>query len=416
MTNNTICGIVAEYDIFHNGHKYQIEQLKEKTNSNIVIAVMSGNFLQRGIPASFDKWMRAENAINNGIDIVFELPTCYATASAEFFSMGAIGILNKLNSINYISFGCKYDNLDLMKTIAKILQNEDEPFKKELQKQIHSGISFPVARCNALKNYLKDYDNAELIENILLDPNNILAIEYLKALYEYDSNITPYIIKRKSVDYSSTDIVDNITSSTGIRELLKNDDYTNLKKVVSDYTYTKIKKDISSGKMPMTFKNFEKEIFYKLRIMSANEISNIFDVSEGIENTIKKALNNSQDIYELIENIKSKRYTQTRVQRILIHSLLDIKEEYIKKIKYLPKYARLIAVSKNGQKVLPTITKNSSIPIVTSVSKFLKTANDDEKEMMNLDILASNVYTLGYEIPYFKKYNLDFTKPIIKES
>lgn len=410
-----ICGIVAEYNPFHNGHKYQIEQTKKLTNCDTVIAIMSGNFIQRGLPALFDKWTRAKMAIENGVDVVIELPTCYATSSAEFFAHGAIGIMDALNCVDVLSFGSKYNDIEVLKRIANVLHSEPEEYKKLLQKELKKGTSFPIARSNALKNFLKKEFDSKLLENILLDSNNILGIEYLKALLTYDSPISPCAIERIGGDYNSTNIVGNICSATGIREMLQSNNIDRLPDVIPEKSLEILINELKLGKVPMQMKNFEKEILLLLRKLSADELSEISDITEGLENVLKKSINEAFEIDDLIERIKTKRYTKTRVQRILIHTLLGIKKSMLQEQKETPQYARVLALSKNGKKILPELVKNSRIPIVTSVSKFIKKATDYQKEMLELDILATNVYTLGYEVPNFKKINIDYTVPIQEE-
>ena len=410
-----ICGIVAEYNPFHNGHKYQIEEIKNKHGYDAVIAVMSGNFLQRGIPASFDKFTRAKTAIENGVDIVIELPTCYATSSSEFFASGAISILQSLNCLDAVCFGASTDDLDILENIASILINEPEDYKFYLQKELKKGISYPKARSNSLCNYLSNKYSKEILENILPDPNNILGIEYIKALKSLHSQIKPIAIKRIGTTYNSQEFDYDcyICSSTAIREKLKNSEIDFIKDFLPESSYKTIYDNYSLGKVQMEINDFEKEILLTLRKMTNYEIAQIADVNEGLENVIQKALLKAYDIDTLIDEIKSKRYTLTRIQRILIHSLFNIKTAYLSKYKFNPQYARVLAVSKNGKKVLSEIAKKSSIPVITNVAKFIKDANDEQKEMLELDILATNTYTLGYKIPQYRKFNLDYTEPII---
>lgn len=410
-----ICGIVAEYNPFHNGHKYQIEQTKKLTGCDTVIAIMSGNFIQRGLPALFDKWTRAKIAIENGVDIVIELPTCYATSSAEFFAHGAIGIIDALNCVDILSFGSKYNDIEVLKRIASVLHSEPEEYKKLLQKELKKGTSYPIARSNSLKNFLKKEFDSKLLEDILLDSNNILGIEYLKALLTYDSPIIPCAIERVGGDYNSTNIVGNFCSATGIREMLANNNIEHLSDVIPEKSFNILTEQLTLGKSPMMFKNFEKEILFLLRKLSTEELSEISDVTEGLENVLKKSVNESFEIDNLIESIKTKRYTKTRVQRILIHTLLGIKKKLIQEQKETPQYARILAYSKNGKKLIPELVKNSRIPIITSMSKFIKNATQVQKEMLELDILATNTYTLGYQIPSFRKMNLDYTTPMQEE-
>ena len=410
-----ICGIVAEYNPFHNGHKYQIEELKRKTNCDAIVAIMSGNFLQRGIPASFDKWTRAKMAVENGVDVVVELPTIYSTSSSEFFASGSIGILEKLNSISYLSFGAQNDNLDIYYRIADVLNEEPLEYKANLQKDLKKGLAFPVARANSLCDYLKKEINKKDLENFLLDPNNILGIEYIKALKKYNSSIEPAIIKRLGTAYNSEefDETTNICSSTAIREKLKENDIDVLENYLPYSSFKNIKDSYLIGKPQMTLKNFEKEILYSLRKISKEDLKNISDVSDGIDNVILKAIKESFTLEDLVESLKSKRYTRTRIQRILIHILLNIKTDYLLEQKYTPQYARVLAISKNGKKVLSEISKNSQIPVVTNVAKFMKNATKEQKEMLDLDILSTNIYTLGYDIPNYRNLNLDYTMPIL---
>lgn len=317
-----ICAIIAEYNPFHNGHKYQIEEAKRITNSDSVVAIMSGNFVQRGEPACFDKFTRAKLAIQNGIDIVFELSTLYATSSSEYFATGAISTLNNLNAISSVSFGVESHDLELLKRISNILIEEPNAYTQKLKAELNKGQAFPVSRSIALKDFLKNQYNPKDIEELLLDPNNILAIEYLKALSQTKSSIEPVPIKRIGTSYNSLEINNNIASSSAIRELFKNKKYDLLKSVVPENVYQSIKQLIDEGYNPMTLDNYEKEILFTLRNMNPYSISQLPDVKEGLENAILRALETSYNIDDLIENIKSKRYTRTRIQRILIHSLL----------------------------------------------------------------------------------------------
>lgn len=412
-----ICGIVAEYNPFHNGHLYHIQKSKELTNSDIIVAVMSGNFIQRGLPALFDKWTRTKLAIQNGVDIVIELPTCFATSSAEYFAHGSIGILDSLNVVNSLSFGNECEDIEILKRIANVLFHEPDEYKRYLQNEIKKGTSYPIARSNALKTFLKKEFDEKRLNSILLDSNNILGIEYLKAFQSFDSPIVPYSIKRTGGNYNSTAIYDDICSSTAIREMFKTGKIAPLSNVVPENCSNILSQELLNGRSPMFIENFEKEILYEIRKMSLTDLSNILDINEGLENLIKKAANECIDLESLIETIKSKRYTRTRIQRILMHLLLGIKKELVENQKCSPQYARILGMSKNGEKALPYIINNSRIPVITSVSKFLKgnTISDVQREMLELDILATNIYTLGYQIPNYKKTNLDYTMTIIKE-
>lgn len=408
-----VCGIIAEYNPFHNGHLYHIQETKKITGADAIVAIMSGNFIQRGMPALFDKWTRTKMALQNGVDLVIELPLYYATSSAEFFAQGSIALLDGLGIINNLSFGSSTGDIDTLKRIANVLFLEPENYKKMLDSELKRGSSYPMARSNALKNFLKKEFDAKYISDILLDPNNILGIEYLKAMLSFNSQIKPISIVRKGGDYNSKTVVDRICSATAIRELLEKNDLDAIKDVMPEASFNILNDNIINGKAPMFLKNFEGEILYSLRKYSAQELASIADVTEGLENLIKKASSEGMELEGLIDIIKTKRYTRTRIQRILLHTLLDIKKDEIENYKYNPQYIRVLGFTKNGEKVLSQISNNSNLPIITSPSKFIKNANEIAKMMLEKDILGTNIYTLGYQIPKFREMNLDYTNPVV---
>lgn len=409
-----VCGIVAEYNPFHNGHAYQINKIKEEQNPDAIVAVMSGNFVQRGAPALFDKWTRAKMALENGVDLVIELPTYYAVSSAEYFATGSVGLLNSLGVVNDMCFGANTQDIDTLKRIANVLFLEPEGYKKLLQSDLKRGASFPIARSNALKNFLKKEYDAKYIADILLDSNNILAIEYLKALQYLNSNINPIAIKRKGGSYNSLEVVDNICSATAIREKFLKNDVDNIKDLLPETTYNIIDSEIINGKAPMFTRAFEKEILYGFRKASREELAKLNDVTEGLENTLKKCSNEKFTLDEFIDEVKTKRYTRTRIQRIALNKLLDINKEDVENYKHNIQYIRVLGFTKQGEKLLSKIYNNTKLPIVTNVAKFMKVANEAQKNMLEKDILATDIYTLGYQVPNYRKANLDYTMPMIQ--
>ncbi len=302
----------------------------------------------------------------------------------------------------------------MLKRIANVLYSEPSEYKTLLQKELKKGISYPAARSNCLKTFLEKEFDTKTLESMLLEPNTILAIEYLKALLHYDSPMLPCAIKRIGGDYHSTYITNHICSATGIREMLFRNELATLEDVVPPATALAIQNELVAGKGIMSIHNFEKELLLLIRRMSASELSKISDVTEGLENVLKKATQEAFSIDSMIQTVKSKRYTQTRIQRILIHILLGIQKEWLIQQKDSLPYARILAYSEKGKKLLPKLAKESKIPIVTSVHSFMKNATVSQKQSMELDILATNLYTLGYQIPTFREINLDYTKSIQK--
>jgi len=379
-----ILGIVAEYNPFHNGHKYQIDEAKRLVNPDFTICAMSGNFVQRGEPAIFNKFIRAQNAINNGIDIVIEIPTHFAVSTAENFAYSAISLL-KNAGITHLSFGVETNELDTLNQIAELLVNEPDEYKIELKKNLYKGLSFAVARDNAVSKFIPN--------KLLKSPNNILAIEYLKAIKYFNANIIPVPIVR-TVGYYDEKIENNIASATKIRELIR--DNMKFESLVP-------KNHLSSN--PVFFEDFNDILIYKLNSSTPETLCELPDVIEGLENRILSSLD-SNDITNVINKIITKRYALSRIKRILISSILDLKNTDLQEFKKhgYAEYLRILAISSTGKKHLREINKTSNIPIITTVKKSLTTATDLQRKMLEKDILATNVYSAISG----DKYNYDF--------
>lgn len=411
-----IVGLITEYNPFHNGHKYHIEKAKLITNSEYTISVMSGNFLQRGEPALVDKWTRARMAIDNGVDLVIELPTIYACQSAEIFGYGAVEILNSIGIVDNLVFGSEIGDIDKLFSISKILVDEPHEFKKYLKKYLSKGLVFPKARSNAIIEYLnfsnKFIDNLEFI---LSNPNNILGIEYLKALIKTKSKIKPYTIKRIGSNYNDVFLTGNISSATAIRKSIFENGVRSIKNTVPKETYYHLEKFTSIFNTFNHLSNYNQLLMFLIRVKN-DYLKNILDVENGLENRIISCFNNNNNILDAIKCIKTKRYTLTRIQRILIHILLDItNESFIDITKKGPQYIRILGASKNGLKILNKIKSNSSIPIITKFSNYKRYNNPSLNKMLELDKLATDIYFLGIDTNR-PTSNMDYkTNPYIKK-
>ena len=408
-----VVGIIAEYNPFHNGHLYHLLQAKDLAQADYVVAVISGNFTQRGDTSIVDKWTKAYMAICGGCDLVLELPTVYSISSAENFASGAVKILDSLKIVDSIAFGAEASDLATLNNIANVLFQEPRGYTNILTHELQKGISFPSARENAILMYLNDIKR---YANILNSPNNILAIEYLKALKTQKSNMNPIMVKRSKVYYNDDRIVDDFASATAIRKLIKRREYEDLRKVVPRSTYKILSRQIRDGNIVLGLENFEKEIIYTLRKMSIREIANLPDVSEGLENLIKNSADNCNDMSKLIANIKSKRYTQTRIQRILLYALLGIDKKMMEDSKKVTPYVRVLGFTNKGKELISEINKrNSKINMITSVKKSIeknnKPSNRTIMQMLQKDIFATDVYTLEFD--FESKANLDFTNNMI---
>lgn len=414
MKENRVLGIIAEYNPFHNGHMYHLQKAKEQSGAQYCICVMSGNFVQRGNTSIVNKWKKAEMALLNGVDLVIELPTIYSVASAEGFSLGAIKLLNNLKIVDAISFGTETSDFAALNNISSIVNEEPMKYKSILNSELKKGLSFPKARENALMLYLNDNKR---YDNILNTPNNILAIEYLKALKKIKSTIQPIPVKREKVYYNDNVIVDEFASATAIRKLLKNEDFSEIRKVVPKSTYQILKKETELGNVVLDLSRYEKEIIYNLRRMTVSEIAELPDVNEGLEHSLKNAANYSNDITNLINIVKTKRYTVTRIQRILICALLGITKRDVGMAKKTEPYIRVLGFNEKGKELISRINKqNPKATVITSVKKFQDKNNNNKnskiyKRLLDIDIFSTNVYTMACKSESLA--NLDYTKNMV---
>ena len=405
-----VLGIIAEYNPFHNGHLFHLNESKKLTGSSYTVAIMSGNFAQRGNTSIIDKWSKAKSAIECGVDLVVELPVLYSTSSAENFAEGAIKILDSLKVVDYLSFGAETVDINLLNNIATVLNEEPKEYKSLLSEELKKGLSYPKARENALMIYLNDIKK---YSNVLSSPNNILGIEYIKALKKYNSIIQPIAMPRHESGHNDLNYHGNIASSTAIRNITKNNGFDILRNLMPEPSYTNLIKNIKVGHVVPDLSVFEKEIIFNLRKMSIYDISQLPDVSEGLEFAIKNAANSCNSLVELLNIIKSKRYTQTRIQRILLYSLLGITKKDIAISKKAQPYVRVLGFNEKGKYLISEVAKaNPKLSIITSVKKFTdKNLNRNLKSMLEKDIWATDVYTIGYE--YDSWSNLDYTNKII---
>lgn len=405
-----VLGIVAEYNPFHNGHLYHLEQAKKITGSNYIVAIISGNFTQRGSTSLFYKWSKAKTALQCGVDLVIELPVLYSISSAENFADGAIKILDSLKVLDYIAFGAETANVDILNSIADVLLREPKEYKNLLSQELQKGISFPQARQNALVAYLND---SRKYATVLSSPNNILGVEYLKALKKYRSKISPIAIERYEAGYNDLGYTANIASATAIRNMVKNNGFEILKNLMPAPSYATLMESIKNGHLVPDLSVFEKQIIYNLRRMSTSQIAQLPDVSEGLEFSLKNTANSCSNLVDFLNIIKSKRYTSTRIQRILLYSLLGITKKDMDLSKKVQPYVRVLGFNERGKFLLSEIAKaNPKLEIVTSVKKFYDaTSNKNLKAMIDKDIEATNVYTIGYDNDSWS--NLDFTKKIV---
>ncbi|ADQ40720.1 protein of unknown function DUF795 [Caldicellulosiruptor acetigenus I77R1B] len=382
-----VAGIVVEYNPFHNGHLYHLQKTREITNADIVVGVMSGNFIQRGEPAIVNKWARTKMAILNGVDVIFELPFAYACNSAEIFAYGAISILNQLG-VDFIVFGSECGDIDKLKETAKHLAFEEDDFKSSLKSYLKEGYSFPKARELALIKTCKT--------NIEFSSNNILGIEYIKWIYRLSSKIEPLTIKRIGASYNDPNLTqDTYASATAIRRNINN--LQAIKNKMPSASYEILIEEFESGRGPVFLEDYFKLFIYNA-IVVPDFLKNKIDVKEGLENRFEKYIFNSPSAKNLLENVKTKRYTLTRLQRIFIHAIVRNNFDQKTLLSITP-YVRVLGFNQKGKEYLNKI--KDKIEYITKLNQqWLK--NPQYKELLELEIRSSMLHALQYRD--FHKY------------
>ena len=335
-------GIICEFNPFHKGHKYLIDSVK---NNGCVICVMSGNFVQRGEFAVYNKFDRCKTALENGADLVIELPTPYSLMSAEGFAKAGVEILEKTGIVDEIAFGAECKDVEKLKEIADKIDKSQELIKKEMKK----GISYPAARKNVIGSDLLD------------TPNNILAVEYIRQ------TILPCKAIKRIGKGHDTD--DSLYSASAIRQTMNQVDICSMN-------------------------NCEKAILSKLRCMTSDDFAKIEDVNEGLENRIYECVRNACSINELYDSIKTKRYTHSRIRRIILKSYLDITKEYSKDVPYI----RILGFNEKGKELLSQMKKNAKLPIISRYSDTQK-LDSFGKKLFELECHCTDLYNLGYKVP-----------------
>lgn len=379
-------GLVVEYNPFHNGHKYHADKAKELSGADVAIAVMSGNFLQRGEPAIFNKWIRTETALLNGIDIVVELPVLYSAQSAEIFATGAVSILNSLK-VNEIVFGSENGNIDLLKEIVTAEKSEKKKAEMDelIKNEMKLGQSYPNAFSKAIKEIL-GYEE-------VLTPNNILGLEYLRALSRLKSDIKASTIKRNISEFYSDETTGEIASATAIRKKIFEGNFDEILKTVPLNCCEMLRKEIIDGKCAKI------EDYYnilKYSVLSQPEkLKYIQDVEPGFDIRIYKGMLKSRNFEEFFEEIITKRYTISRVYRILSHILLDIDTETTDKAKKnMPPYCRILGINSKGREYIRKIKKELEIFLISNVKNIDEKLSKHGSIMFEFDTRADEIYKI----------------------
>ena len=391
-----VAGIVAEYNPFHNGHKFQIDSLKNQGFTHIVTA-MSGNFVQRGDTAVADKWVRTKAALKNGVCLVLEIPTCYCLAPAEKYCFSAIDILSNTGIVDEVCFGSETaDKEKLLYFAEKIF--DDISVDKKLKEFLNEGITYASALEKAVDAiYGKEYSK------ILKNPNDILGIEYMRALKDLNSDIKPFPIKRKGVGHNDTETREHFASATAIREMIENgEDYSCF---LPENSLKELKTAEKDNKFPVFAKNYERVILGALRSLNENDFERLCDVCEGFHNRLFEAVKNSDSLNSLFTLAKTKRYTLARIRRLIFCAVLKI-FEYEK-----PPYIRVLGFSQDGMELLKNMKSSAELPIVTSYSE-AKKLSENAKKYFESESKYTDFYSML--MPKIAPKGLEFSQGIVK--
>ena len=425
-----IVGLITEYNPFHNGHLYHIGESKKITGADAAVVVMSGDYVQRGTPAIMPKRLRTEMALKCGAAAVFELPVCYSAGSAEYFALGAVSLLQKLGIVDFLCFGSECNNLHALQRAADILLEEPAEYQAALRRHLREGRSFPAARQEALSEYAEK----EGISFVLNDPNNILGIEYLKALKKLNSPIIPFTIQRRGSHYHDRRMSGEYSSASAIRSLLaysgsslrtdrsggsfENAPFSGilgeLEGQVPDCCL-ELLSDFHRVQYPVYQNDFSLILKYKLLNKTPDILIRYMDVSLELANRICAQLNNFFNYRQFCELLKTRDVTQTRINRALLHIMLGIKKKNVQE--YTENgchfYARLLGVRKDSERLLSAIAKKGELPLLAQLSQAQELPPLGQR-MLRHDILASNLYTSVVTDKFKTAFCNEYSQPVIK--
>ncbi len=396
----TTVGIITEYNPFHNGHLYHIEMTKKITGCDNIILVMSGNYVQRGEPAIIDKWNRANFALLNNVDIVIELPTHFAIESAENFAKASVTLLDSLGLVDAIVFGSECGDIKELTDVATFLNNND--YKQELKKYMSEGFSYKTT----LDKILKDKGFSDIY-----NPNNILGIEYIKAIKNINSTITPLTIERTENNYHLDTLnTTGICSATALRKNITNNNFHNIISFIPNTIKFEMLEVLENNVTDID--NLSSIFHYKLSTIDKKSLQNINQINEGIENRIYKSSENFYKISDIVNNCSTKRYTKSKLRRIILSIIFDLTKDDMKLYRdnNLVQYVKILGFNKNKQDIIKSINKNCKLPVIMNVNKCILPPL--AHKMLQQEIKYTNIYNLCYNNTVTNK-NDEYTKKII---
>lgn len=389
-------GLIVEYNPFHNGHSYHLQQSRKITEADAVVAVMSGNFLQRGEPALVDKWTRTRMALQGGCDLVIELPVAYATQAAEWFAYGAVSLLEATGVVDAFCFGTESGRLSPLLRAAELAAEEPEPFKAILKQRLDTGIAYPQAYSGAISEYAALQGDSEAAGFAYDQPNHTLGLHYLIAHRRLGGKMTPYTIAREKADYNQATITDSqIASATAIRKLLlEQRSLPDIARYVPDSTYELLDECMRQELGPICWDDFYHPLLHNLVTRDAAQLRQFHDITEGLEHRLLQSLPQLDEggVDNLLRLLKTKRYTRTKLQRALLSVLLGhAKSDFTAdKLRSGTEYLRVLGFSGKGRELLKRMKHTASVPVLMSAAR-----PPMPYRYLELDTAASAAYMLG---------------------
>lgn len=406
-------GIIVEYNPLHNGHVLHYTRSKEITNADAVVAIMSGPFLQRGEPALVGKRARTEMALHMGVDLVIELPTAYAVQPAEWFAYGAVALLNGTGVVDCLCFGSESGSLQDLLPLAEALAEESGQLRNEITKRMSSGSNFPSAYAAAAAAVTGASEaSVHSLTQLLSQPNNSLGLHYLIALKRLESRITAYTITRESANYHDLVPSDKtIASATSIRKLILEGGLTTVASYVPSYTLDILRREFTEGLGPMDWERFRQPMFHTLLAHDPEALESYHEVTEGLEHRIHKLLSQLDEptIEALLRALKTKRYTRTKLQRMLLHILLNHNKAEMSRTMLAegPGFIRVLGFSDRGKTLLKQMKKTASLPVVMRPSTF-------SHPYLKWDLQAAATYANAYPNPAVSSMFSDYLLPPVR--
>ena len=420
-----ITGVIGEFNPFHNGHKYILQEAKKRTKCDYMIVAMSGDFVQRGAPAIIDKAVRVKAALNNGADLVLQIPVIFSTATAELFALGAVALLHEAG-VDTLAFGCETDDEESLRKLADFFVHETPEYSIKLRNLLKEGKSYPAARAIAAASCIDD----ERVSDILDGPNNILAIEYIKAMIRLNLNMRICPIKRTKVGHHALVVKDNFASATALRKAILSTDYQSdrlgiktptkiLFKGIKAYIPKNTVKDVINelyAHQPISEDNMTLLLKYKLLNLQARGVGDYLEGTRDLSNRIYKNLDNYDSISELCAALNTKEMTYARLSRLMIHIILGIKQESMDYLKENPiPYIRVLGFRRDSSILLGMLKEHAHTQIVTSVKEAEKMLDENNLSILEVDIYARELFKTVAEQGHSKStllYN-DYNQPLI---